>query len=228
MDYIYVYEKIFKSIHSVISLSHGVLEGIQLFEVDILWLAGIKPHNMVSHFCVFNHVVVVCLVRLLPIPPSLLALIFLLNSCSLVSNHPTLCPSNDAESTPFVNVLKHPPRTIQDVVFNILTEVGCPDMSSKSIREYVVVHEPGACEVVDQHFLSSTVNLKLQLHDDGCWAHPLDVRDARAPCFHPPVSVEILFVAHAARALCSFGRTAQQPHIHVVVPESCEDYLIRQ
>jgi hypothetical protein len=66
---IYVYEKIFKSIHSVFSLSHGVLEGIQFFEVDILWLAGIKPHNMVLHFCVFDHVVVVGLVRLLPIPP---------------------------------------------------------------------------------------------------------------------------------------------------------------
>jgi hypothetical protein len=157
---IYVYEKIFKSIHSVFSLSHGVLEGIQFFEVDILWLVGIKPHNMVSHFCVFNHVVVVGLVHLLPIPPSL-ALIFLLNSCSLVSNHPTLYPSNDADSTPFIDVLKQPPCTIQDVVFNILAEVGCPDVSSKSIREYFVVHEPGACEVVYQHFLSTTVHLKL-------------------------------------------------------------------
>jgi hypothetical protein len=66
---------IFKSIHSVTALSHGVLEGIQFYEVDIFWLAGIKPHNIVSHFCVFDHVVVVCLVCLLPIPPSL-ALIF--------------------------------------------------------------------------------------------------------------------------------------------------------
>ncbi len=115
---------------------------------------------MVLHFCIFDHVVVVGLVRLLPIPP-LLALIFLLNSCSLVSNHPMLCPSNDAESTPFIDVLKHLPRTIKDVVFNILAEVGCPDVSSKSIHEYVVVHKPGACEVVCQHFLSTTVHLKL-------------------------------------------------------------------
>ncbi len=157
---IYVYEKIFKSVHSVFSLSHGVLEGIQFFEVDILWLIGIKPHNMVSPLCVFDHVVVVGLVCLLPIPP-LLALIFLLNSCSLVANHHTLCPSNDAESTPFIDVLKHLPCTIQDVVFNILAEVGCPDVSSKSTREYVVVHKPGACEVVYQHFLSTTVHLKL-------------------------------------------------------------------
>ncbi len=89
---IYVYEKIFKSIHSVFSLFHGVLEGIQFFEVDILWLAGIKPHDMVLHFCIFDHFVIVGLVHLLSIPP-LLALIFLLNSCSLVSNHPTFCPS---------------------------------------------------------------------------------------------------------------------------------------
>ena len=157
---IYVYEKILKSILSVFSFSHGVLEGIQFFEVHILWLAGIKPHNMVSHFCVFDHVVVVGLVRLLPIPP-LLALIFLLNSCSLVSNIPTLCPSNDAESTPLVDVLKHPPSTFQDVVFDILAEVGGPDVSSKFIREDVVVHEPRACEVVDQHFLSIIVHLKL-------------------------------------------------------------------
>ncbi len=66
------------------------------------------------------------------------------------------------------------------------------------------------------------------MHDNCCQAHPLDVRDAQAPCFHPPVSVEILFVAHAARALHSFGRTAQQPNRHVFFPESCEDYLIRQ
>ncbi len=38
----------FKSMHSVFSLSHGVLEGIQFFEVDSFWFAGIKPHNMVT------------------------------------------------------------------------------------------------------------------------------------------------------------------------------------
>jgi hypothetical protein len=145
--------------HSVFSLSHGVLEGIQFFEVDSFWFAWIKPHNMVSHFCIFDHVVVVGLVCRLPIP-SLLALIVLLNCCSLVSNHPTLCPSNDAESTPFIGVFKHPPCTIQDVVFNILAEAGCPDLSSKSIREYVVVHKLGACEVVNRHFFCSTVHLK--------------------------------------------------------------------
>ena len=156
---IYVYETIFKSIHSVVSLSHVVLEGIQFFEVDIFWHAWIKPHNMASHFCVFDHVVVVGLIRLLPIPPSL-ALIFLLDSCSLVSNHPTFCPSNDAESAPLIDVFKHPPRTNQNFVFNITAEVGCPDMRSKSILEYVVVHEPCACEVIDHHFLSSTVHQK--------------------------------------------------------------------
>ncbi len=145
--------------HSVFSLFHGVLEGIQFFKVDSFWFAGIKPHNMVLHFCIFDHVVVVGLVHWLPIPP-LLALIVLLNCCSLVSNHPTLCPSNDAESTPIIDVFKHPPCTIQDVIFNILAEVGCPDMSSKSIREYIVVHKPGACEVVDRHFCCSTVHLK--------------------------------------------------------------------
>ncbi len=145
--------------HSVFSLSCGVLEGIQFFKVDSFWFAGIKPHNMVLHFCVFDHVVVVGLVRWLPIPP-LLALIVLLNCCSLVSNHPMLCPSNDAESTPIIDVFKHPPHTIQDVVFNILAEVECPDMSSKSIREYVVVHKPGVCEVVDKHFFCCTVCLK--------------------------------------------------------------------
>jgi hypothetical protein len=115
---------------------------------------------MVLHFCIFDHVVVVGLVRRLPIPPSL-ALIVLLSCCSLVLNHPMLCPSNYAESTPIIDVLKHPPCTMQDVVFNILAEVGCSDMSSKSIREYVVVHKPGACEVVDQHLFSSTIHLKL-------------------------------------------------------------------
>ncbi len=107
---IYVYEKIFKSMHSMLSLSHGVLEGIQFFEFDSLWFTGIKPHNMVLHFCIFDHVVVVGLVCRLPIFP-LLALIVLLNCCSLVSNHPTLFPSSDAESTPIIDVFKHPPRT---------------------------------------------------------------------------------------------------------------------
>ncbi len=153
-----MYEKRSKSMHSV--FSHGVLEGIQFFDVDIPQLAWIKPHNMVLHFCIFDHVVVVGLVCWLPIPP-LLALIVLLSCCSLVLNHPTLCPSNDVESTPIIDVLKHPPRTIQDVVFNILAEVGCSDMSSKSIHEYVVVHKPGACENVDEPFLSSTIHLKL-------------------------------------------------------------------
>jgi hypothetical protein len=140
-------------------LFHGVLEGIQLIDVDIAWFAGIKPYNVVSHFCIFDHVVVVVgLVPWLPIP--LLDLFVLLNCCSLVLNHPTLCPSNDAESTPIIDVLKHLPRTIQDVVFNFLGEVGCPDMRSKSIPEYIVVHKPGACEVVDQHFFASTVYLK--------------------------------------------------------------------
>jgi hypothetical protein len=97
-------------------LSHGVLEGIQLIDVDIAWFAGIEPHNAVLHFCIFNHVVVVGLVCWLPIPP--LDLVVLLNCCSLVSNYPTLCPSNDGESTLIIDVLKHLPRTIQDVVFN--------------------------------------------------------------------------------------------------------------
>jgi hypothetical protein len=66
---IYVYEKIFKSIHSVISLSHGVLEGIQFFEVDILWLAGIKPHNMVSHFCVSTMLLLLAWFACCPYPP---------------------------------------------------------------------------------------------------------------------------------------------------------------
>jgi hypothetical protein len=139
-------------------LSHGVLEGIQLIDVDIAWFAGIEPHNVVLHFCIFDHVVVVGLVCWLPIPP--LDLVVLLNCCSLVLNHPMVCPSNDKESTPIIDVLKHLPRTIQDVVFNFLGEVGCPDMHSKSIPEYVVVHQPGACEVVDHYFFSSTVYLK--------------------------------------------------------------------
>ncbi len=144
--------------HSV--FSHGVLESILFFNVNIPRFAWIKPHNMVLHFCIFDHVVVVGLVRRLPIPP-LLALIVLLSCCSLVLNHPTLCPSNEVESTSIIDVLKHPPRTIQDVIFNILAEMGCSDISSKSIHEYVVVHKPGACEVVDQHFFSSTIHLKL-------------------------------------------------------------------
>ncbi len=139
-------------------LSHSVLEGIQLINVDIAWFAGIEPHNVVLHFCIFDHVFVVGLVCRLPIPP--LDLVVLLNCCSLVSNHPMLCPSNDAESTPIIDVLKHLPCTIQDVIFNFLGEVGCPDMRSKSILEYVVVHKPGACEGVDQHFFSSTIYLK--------------------------------------------------------------------
>jgi hypothetical protein len=154
-----MYIKKSKSMHSVFTLSHGVLEDIQFFQVDSFWFAGIKPHNMVSHFCIFDNIVVVGLVFRLPIPP-LLALIVLLNCCSFVSNHPMLCPPNDAESTPIIDVFKHLPRTIQDVIFNILAEVGCPDMSSKSIREYIVVHKPGACEVVDQHFFCTTVHLK--------------------------------------------------------------------
>ncbi len=139
-------------------LSHGVLDGIQLINVDIAWFAGIEPHNVVSHFCIFDHVVVVGLVHRLPIPP--LDLVVLLNCCSLVLNHLTLCPSNDAESTPIIDVLKHLPCTIQDAIFNFLGEVGCPDMHSKSIPEYVVVHKPGACDAVEQHFFSSTIYLK--------------------------------------------------------------------
>jgi hypothetical protein len=131
---------VFMKIIQIIALvpSHGVLEGIQLIDVDIAWFAGIEPHNLVSHFCIFYHDVVVGLVCRLPI--SLLDLVVLLNCCSLVSNHPTLCPSNDAESTPIIDVLKHLPCTIQDVVLNFLGDVGCPDMRSKSIPEYVVVH----------------------------------------------------------------------------------------
>jgi hypothetical protein len=71
-----------------------------------------------------------------------------------------LCPSNDVESTSIIDVLKHLPHTIQDVIFSFLGEVGCPDMRSKSIPEYLVVHKPGACEVVNQHFFSSTLYLK--------------------------------------------------------------------
>jgi hypothetical protein len=148
-----------KIIHiNALVLSHGVLEGIQLIDVDIAWFTGIKPHNVVLHFCILDHVVVVGLVCRLPIPP--LDLVVLLNCGSLVSNYPTLCPSNDAKSTSIIDKLKHLPHTIQDVVFNFLGELGCPDMRSKSIPEHIVVHKPGACEVVDQHFLSSTVYLR--------------------------------------------------------------------
>ncbi len=110
---------------------HGVLEGIQFVEVDITWIHGIKPDNVVSYFCIFHHVVV-SLVCWLSVPP--LTLIVLLNGCSLVSNHPTLCLSNDAESTPAIDVSHHIPCPFQDVVSHIIGEVRCPDMCSESLR----------------------------------------------------------------------------------------------
>jgi hypothetical protein len=80
---------------------HAILEGIEFVEVNILWIAWINPENVVSHICIFDHVVaaLVCRLHVPLLPP-----IVMLDTCSLVSNHPMLCPLNDAESAPIIDV----------------------------------------------------------------------------------------------------------------------------
>ncbi len=192
--------------------------------LNIIWIAGIDPNNVVSYFCVFDHVVAAYVCRLHII---LLPLIVLVDTCTLVSNHLMLHPPNDAESTPNIDVWHHLLCTIKDIVLNILEEVGCPDMQSKPICENVVVDKPGACEVIDHRILLSK-NLEFMMHDNGSWAHPLDVKNAWASWFHPPIPVKSLFVAHAPCAMCSYGCSTQQLYFHVIVPESRVDDVLRQ
>ncbi len=48
-------------------------------------------------------------------------------------------------------------------------------MRGKFFREYVVVHEPGACEVGYFNNVITSCRSKPQVHDDGRCARPLGV-----------------------------------------------------